>query len=343
MKSKKKEVTIYDIARQFNLSPSTVSRALNNHPAISDKTKKRILAYAKKLGYQANKFASALSKGQTNTIGVIVQKLDSQFISSALAGMEQVAQVAGFNMIISQSLEMEAKEKSNAETMFNSRVDGLIVSLASDTVDLSHFKPFIAKNIPLIFFDRISEDFSCPVIVIDNHKAGYEATSHLINQGCKRIVHISGNQLRNVYAERFSGYKKALKKASIAFKKELIFFTRLDIQAGIETAEEVLKMKPLPDGIFAANDLCAVACIQRLKKAGVRIPEDIAVVGFNNDPISEFIEPNLSTVNYPSRLMGETAVKMLIELMRSKTAVNKKSKILIHSELIVRESSIKKK
>lgn len=342
MKNRTKDYTIYDIAQELKLSPATISRGLKDHPAISVSTKKRIMEYAKEIGYQANKFATALRKNQTNTIGVIVPKLDSQFMSSALAGMEKVAAVSGYNLIISQSLEMASKEKNNAEIMFNSRVDGLVVSLAFNTTDISHFKPFIKKGIPLIFFDRISDEIACPSVLIDNFNAGYTATMHLIEQGCKRIVHITGNTIRNVYADRLKGYKKASQVAGMEVDNNLIFETTLDLHAGVEVAEKILLMNPRPDGIFVANDLCATACMQSLKVAGIKIPEDIAIVGFNNDPISDLVEPKLTTINYPSQLVGETVVKQLLELLPGKMIQYSKSKTFIKSELMIRDSSLKK-
>lgn len=342
MNYRKKEFTIYDIAQQLNLSPATISRGLKNHPAISEDTKKRIVEYAKSVGYQANKFARALRNKTTSAIGVIVPKLDSQFMSSALAGMEKVANSAGYNLIISQSLETEAKEIENAEIMFNNRVDGLIVSLSFNTRDISHFKPFSVKGIPIIFFDRTSDDLNCPTVEIDNFKAGYEATKHLIDQGSRRIMHITGNLQRNVYTDRFDGYKRALTEAGIEFSEDLTLLTRLDIEAGVSAGRQIVTSDPMPDGIFVANDLCAVACMQALKKEGVRIPEDIAIVGFNNDPITGFVEPNLSTIDYPSQQMGEAAAKRLIDILTRKTSVIQKSRVYIQSKLIIRESSVRK-
>jgi LacI family transcriptional regulator len=185
--SEAKEITIYDIAEQLKISPATVSRGLKDHPAISKKTKRKIADVAQKMGYRTNTFASNLRQKRTNTIGVIVPRLNSSFMSDVLAGIEKVANEAGYNLIISQSLESEKKEIANAVTMFNSRVDGLLVSLAYDTKSIAHFEPFIQKNIPLIFFDRTVEHEKCPCIVIDNFKAGYDITKHLIENGCKHI------------------------------------------------------------------------------------------------------------------------------------------------------------
>ena len=336
-----KATTIYDIAEALNLSPATVSRGLKDHPAIRKDTRKRIVDKAKEMGYQHNSFASNLRRNRTNTIGVIVPRLNSYFMSTVIAGMERVANKSGYNLIISQSMESIDKEIANVKTMYNSRVDGLMVSLAYDTQDIEHFEMLLSKGIPLIFFDRIFEHPNCTSIVIDNYKAGYEVTNHLIEQGCKRIAHITASQKRNVYADRMRGYKHALSDHSIPFDETLIFINNLSDQAGIDVSRSILKMKTLPDGIFSANDACAVSCIRELKEAGIKIPEQIAVAGFNNDPLSKVIKPNLTTVEYPGEEMGEMAASTLIRRLDNLEGANLNSIVLRH-ELIIRESSKRK-
>ena len=333
-----KEVTIYDIAAELNISAGTVSRGLKDHPAISKKTKKRINEAAQVMGYRFNTFASNLRSKRTNTIGVIVPRLNSNFMSSVLAGMEKIANEASYNLIISQSLESAQKEIINVKTMFNNRVDGLMISLAYDTSDVSHFDILLKKGIPLLFFDRVLEHPLCTNIIIDNKKAGYEATKHLIEQGCKNIIHITGQLARNVYADRLSGYQSALHDFGLEFNEANIMITKLDEQAGIDAAAKILNMSSLPDGVFAANDTCAVSCMSVLNHSGIRIPEDIAFIGFNNDPISRVIEPNLSTINYPGFEMGEIATRKLISHLNSET-INLTNSIILKSKLIVRPSS----
>jgi LacI family transcriptional regulator len=341
MMNNAKDITIYDIAEALGLSPATVSRGLKDHPAIKKNTKKRIIDKAQEMGYQHNQFASNLRRNRTNNIGVIVPRLNSYFMSTVIAGMENVANEAGYNLVISQSLESVKKEIVNVRTLFNSRVDGLLVSLAYDTEDLSHFGLFIDKGIPLIFFDRVIDHPKCISIVIDNYKAAYEVTTHLLDQGCKRIVHLTASLKRNVYADRLRGYKQALADRGISFDEELVFFNNLSDQAGAEAARSILQMKELPDGIFSANDSCAVSCIRELKLAGIKIPQQIAVAGFNNDPLSKVIEPNLTTVSYPGQEMGEAAASILIRRLDKKEGVNLNTMLLRH-DLIIRESSLRK-
>lgn len=338
-----KEVTIYDIAKLLNLSPATVSRALNDHPAINSNTKSMITATAREMGYRSNTFASNLRRQRTNTIGVIVPRLNSNFMSTVLAGMEKVANEAAYNLIISQSLESVKKEIANATTMFDSRVDGLLVSLAYDTENIDHFNIFIRKGIPLLFFDRVIVQKQCTSIVIDNVKAGYEATAHLIEQGCQRVMHVTGSLKRNVYADRLKGYKMALMDHNLPYEESLLLVTDLSREAGVEAGQRIKAMDMVPDGLFVTNDLCAVSCMSVLKAGGFSIPEDIAVVGFNDDPVSQVIEPNLTTIHYPGQEMGEIAAQSLINHLNGLMNIQTTNTIILHSELVIRDSSRKKK
>jgi len=336
-----KEVTIYDIAKIVGLSPTTVSRALSNHPRVKENTREKIINAAKILGYQSNIFASNLRKKRSKSIGVIIPKLNSPFQSSVLAGMEKIATQSGYNLIISQSTESLDKEISNSHTMFNSRVDGLLVSKAGTTDNIEHFAPFFNKQIPVLFFDRVPESNTCTGVVINNTQAIYDATSHLIKEGCKRIVHVLGNLKINVYADRLKGYKYALLDHGFAFKEENVITNDLEEESGERIVEKILQLKPRPDGLLVSNDTCAASCLIALKKKNIKIPEDIAIVGFNNDLISRMVEPNLSTVNYPSYHMGEVAMKNLINHLdeAQDEILQKTNTITLRHELIVRGSS----
>ncbi len=340
--SRPKEITIYDIAKVLSLSPATISRGLKNHPGIRKDTKKKILSAAKSMGYQQNTFASNLRRKHSKTIGVIVPRLNSYFMSTVIAGMEKVANHNGYNLIISQSQESVKKEMAAAITLYDSRVDGLLISLASDTKNANHFNTYLNKQIPLIFFDRVIKVPNCTCVVIDNEKAGYEATKHLLDQGCKRIVHLSGSLDRNVYVERLNGYKKALSEKGIKFDPRFIITNNLSDKESSEAAHTLLKLSPAPDGIFAANDIAAVACIRELKKSGKNVPGDIAVVGFNDDPIAIVVEPNLTTVHYPGEEMGEITATTLFNKLMNLSSGNLNTVVLRH-ELIIRQSSLRKK
>ncbi|MFN4285481.1 MAG: LacI family DNA-binding transcriptional regulator [Lacibacter sp.] len=337
-----KDVTIYDLARALNLSPATISRGLKHSKSINKDTIKRIHEKAEEMGYRQNNFASNLRKQKTNTIGVIVHELNSNFITSVLAGIEKVTTEAGYDLIIAHSSESFKKEKANTKNLFHKRVDGLIASLAFDTENLDHFKPFEDKGIPVVFFDRVEENAESTKVIIDNYKSGYLATKHLIEQGCKKIVLVTANLKRNVYAQRFRGYKDALYDNNLPFDKKLVLIKDLSEQCGREAAHEILKMKPLPDGAFITNDFSAAVCMQTLKEHGVRIPEDIAIVGFNNDAIGKIVEPQLTTIDYPGMDLGEIAARSLINHLKGLSSIKTTNTIVVRSDLIVRKSSLRK-
>jgi len=334
-----KEVTIYDLARKLNISIATVSRALKDDPVVNKKTRKKIADLAEEMGYRSNNFARNLRTQRTNTIGVIVPRLNSYFMATVIAGIENIANSEGYNLIISQSSESAQKEMNSARTMFNNRVDGLLVSLAYDTDKLTHFEPFIKKNIPLVFFDRVEDHANCLNILINNKKAAYEATTHLISQGRRRIVYITATPKRNVYIHRLEGYKEALADQKIPFREEYVLVSNLSQEAGAEAANLIRQMDPLPDAVFVANDNCAVGCMVALKQSGILIPGDIAFVGFNNDPVSTVVEPNLTTINYPGYEMGQVAARNLIDHLNGASSITTTNTIILRSELIIRESS----
>ncbi|MGN6267166.1 MAG: LacI family DNA-binding transcriptional regulator [Ginsengibacter sp.] len=339
---KEKEVTIYDIASALNISIATVSRALKNDPVVSKPTKKKIFDLAAKMGYRTNHFARNLRNQTTNTIGVIMHELNSNFMTSVLAGIEKVTTNAGYDLIIAHSSESFTKEIANAKNLFDKRVDGLIASLSFDTKNLDHYKPFKEKNVPVIFFDRVEQEGSNTVVIIDNYKCGYQATEHLINEGCKKIVHITSSLKRNVYSQRFKGYKDSLTDNGIPFNEELVIINDLSESAAIESAMQILKMDPLPDGVFITNDFVAAVVMRTLKENNIRIPQDVAIVGFNNDAICTLVEPALSTINYPGLDVGEVAARNLINHLKGIGNMQNTNTIIIRSNLIIRKSSLKK-
>jgi LacI family transcriptional regulator len=338
-----KDITIYDIARELQLSAATVSRGLRNSKVINTYTKKRILEKAEELGYRHNTFASSLRKQKSHTIGVIVHELNSNFVASVLSGIEKVTTAAGYDIIIAHSAEDYNKEVANAINLFHKRVDGIIASLSFNTNNLDHFKLFLEKNIPVIFFDRVDENSENTHVIIDNYKSGYVATGHLIEQSCTRIATLTANLNRNVYAQRHAGYRDALYDAEIPYDKNLVLVKEINERSALEAAHEILRMDPLPDGLFVTSDFIAAVCMQELKNNGVRIPHDIAIVGFNNDAISKIIEPQLTTINYPGIDMGEITARSLINHLKGTGSITATNRIIIKSDLIIRESSMKKK
>ncbi len=337
-----KEITIYDIARELKLSASTVSRGLQSSDVINKKTAKRIIEKAEEMGYRRNNFASNLRLQQSHTIGIVLHKLNSNFIASVLAGIENITTKAGYDILITHSGENYEQEVANCLNLFHKRVDGIIASLAITSKDLEHFKPFFERNIPVIFFDRVDEDSEQTHVIIDNYRCGYIATKHLIEQGCKSIVMLTSNLERNVYKQRHLGYAKALTDYGIEYNEDLVLINDISEESAIESAKEILKMKPRPDGLFVTNDFQAAVCMQELKRNGVKVPGDIAIVGFNNDAISKIVEPQLTTINYPGMEMGEITARQLIHHLQGLSNISTTNKIIMKSQIIVRASSLRK-
>lgn len=338
---KGKDITMYDLARELNVSVATVSRALKDDPAVHKKTRKKIVELANELGYQTNLFARNLRTKETKTIGFMIHELNSNFINAVLSGVERVTAQEGYDLIIAHSSERYDKELANARNLFHKRVDGLIASLAFETKNLDHFKQFSDRGIPVIFFDRVEKNNDYTVVVIDNYKCGYEATRHLIDQGCSRIAHVTSSLTRNVYADRYRGYKDALFDYHIPVNERLVIINDLSENAGIHSAKQLLKTKPLPDGAFITNDFVAAAFMKTLTEQNIRVPEDIAVVGFNNDAISHLVAPTLTTINYPGIEMGEVAARSIINHLKGVSNISQINTVIISSKLIVRQSSQK--
>lgn len=336
-----REITIYDIAKKLGISTATVSRALNNSQSISEKTRKRVQEAARELGYRNNSFAKNLRKQKSHTIGVIIHELVSSFTTSVLGGIEKVTTEAGYDIIIAHSSEQMEKEIKNAHNLFHKRVDGVIASLSLNTDNLRHFDPFFEKGIPLVFFDRVEEDIPGTKVIIDNYRGGFAATQHLLDQGCRHVAIVTGPQRRNVYRKRFLGYRDAVLAAGFPFRDDYVIINELDYQSGVEAALQIMRLKPVPDGVFVTNDLTAASFMKTVRKHGLSVPEDIAVAGFNNDSISLLVEPELTTVNYDGFLIGEVAATQLTNHLSGKSDVSQLSTIIINSDLIIRRSSLK--
>lgn len=336
-----KDVTIYDIAKKLNLATSTISRALKDHPTISEKTIKKVKKTAEEMGYVPNTLAAGLRGNKTNTIGVLIPTVTQPFLSSLISGIEITARKSGYNVIIMQSHDSYEEEVSMAKSLYGSRVSGIICSLAMKTVDTSHFQQFVNNNIPLVFVDRVPKDFNTFRVIIDNYAAGYKATTHLIEQGCTRIGHLTaGSKFGNLYTERMRGYMDALKKHDLPVQEELIVDLKtVTYEESVKASNKLLDLKPPPDGIFASGDIMAVGAIQCAKKRGIKVPEELAVIGFNNDPISQIIDPNLSTITHPAEKMGQMSAEIILKSIKSPKKDEVKEITFLNTEVLVRESS----
>jgi LacI family transcriptional regulator len=295
---------------------------------------------AEKMGYRPNTLAAGLRSNKTNTIGVIISWIDRPFISSLIGGIEEAANEADYNVIITQSNDSYEKEVANANTLYNSRVGGLVVSLAMETEEYQHFYQFIDKGIPVVFVDRVTRQLNTDRVGIDNHSAAFKATEHLIQQGCQRIAHLAGSQIRDIYRGRKEGYLAALKQYQIPIHEELITYSGLSQEEGRSQMEQLLALKQPPDGLFAANDTAAVGAIQYAKQYGLRIPQDLAIVGFNNDPVSTIIDPPLTTIDHPARELGRIAAEQVLKKKENKEIIASQT-IELKTELLIRQSSLK--
>nr|WKN35740.1 LacI family DNA-binding transcriptional regulator [Tunicatimonas sp. TK19036] len=338
---KNKQITIYDIAQKLDVSPTTVSRALNDHHSISKETTQAVKKMARKLGYRPNSVASSLRTNKTNTIGVIMPLINRPFIAALISGIEDIANRQGYNVIISQTYDSYDKEVANARTLYSSRVAGLIFSLAMETQQYDHLYPFLQSDIPIVSVDRIAMELETDRVIIDNFAAGFKATEHLIQMGCKRIAHFGGAQHRNIYQGRQQGYLAALKKYNLPIDESLIVHSKLSLEEGRESTSYLLNLPKPPDGIFSANDSAAVSAIQCAKQKGISIPRDLAIVGFNDDPISSIIEPGLTTVAHPAFDMGKIAAQQVLKNRDHKNIVQSQT-IVLKTELIIRNSSRRK-
>ncbi len=338
----KKEVTIYDLAKELNYSPSTISRALNNHKSISKKATKEIQKTAEKLGYRPNSIAASLRNNKSKTIGIMIARINRPFVSSLISGIEEVARKAGYNVIISQSNDNYEIEVSNAQALYESRIGGLIVSLGMETINTDHFKQFADKNIPLVFVDRVPDNFDSFRVIIDNYTAGYKATQHLIDEGCKRIAHFAGAQHLNVYRLRKNGYLDALKENGLVIDQDLIIdLDTMSFEEGKTATEQLLNLKNPPDGLFSSNDSAAVSAILCAKERGKKIPEELAIIGFNDDPIASVVEPSLSTVSHPAMQMGRISAQKVLEYSTTNLDRGIAEITVLNTEVIVRKSSDK--
>ncbi|REL33172.1 LacI family transcriptional regulator [Rhodohalobacter sp. SW132] len=344
MKSKK--TTIHDIAKHLNITASTVSRALKNNSRISDATIKSVREAAKELNYQPNNIAAALRKGKSNIVGIIIPMADRNFFASIIRGIEEIVNDAGYNVIICQSNDSPEKEKANISTLLESQVDCIIASYAKKTTDFSHYKEIVERDVPLILFDRLHESLELldvDAVVIDDYLGSYKATQHLIEQGCRKIVHFSGPQHVSIYKERTRGYMEALIQNGISLDKSLVLESNLKLDAGKQLANDLLTWQELPDAIFSASDYAAMGAMGVLKKNQVKIPEQIAIVGFSNEPFTSFVEPSLSTVDQHSKKMGEYAARIFLDIMNNNNKTHTPTKTVLKPELIIRNSSLKSK
>ena len=332
----KKKTTIKDIANVLNISPAAVSKALHNDSRISTKTKAAVKSVAKELNYQPNHLASALRKGKSNLVGVIVPRTNSNFFSSVIQNMEEVLNKKGYNIIITQSNESFKKECDSIDTLLFTQVDGIIASMANETIDLSYYEKIKSKGIPLILFDRGENDLNVDYIGIDDYESSHMIVEHLISKGCKRIAHIGGFRRTRIYNNRIRGYIDAIYKHNLPHDDCLLIESSLDIEDGRVKMQELLALENPPDAVYVASDYAALGALQVLNEKNIKVPEEICLVGFGNEPFTSFVSPSITSVNQHSKDVGRLAAETFLARVAEPEVKQKLNKIILDEELIFR-------
>lgn len=335
-------VTIKDIAKALGLSTSTVSRALRDSYEISPETKKLVLEYAEKNNYHPNPIALSLKERRSRTIGVVVCEIANSYFSQVINGIESIARQNGYNVIISQSRESAETESLILQYLTSRSVDGLIISVSSETTDFSFLKELHDRGMPIVFFDRIVDEIATHKVIADNFKGAYDATSHLISCGFKRIATLCNTTQLSIGKERLAGYQAALRDNGLDIVPELIRYCEhggMLAEEMDEAIDDLLKQDPVPDAIFSAADKLTSGCLRALKARGLSVPGDIGLVGFFNSELAELLSPSLSVVKQPAFEMGEESTRLLLELIEAKRPVDDYQTRVLSTEMYIRDST----
>jgi len=338
-----KPTTLLHIARELNIDTATVSRALSDHPKISDATKKSVIKVANQLNYKRNRIASSLRSGKTFTIGVIIPSAETNFFGSVVHGIEKIANLNGYNVLLYQSNETHEHELKGIETFLAARVDGILVSVAKDTIDYTYYSEIKKRKTPLVFFDRASDNVGISSVVIDDYRGSYIATEHLIKNGYQRIAHVAGPQNIKIFYDRRKGYLDALRANNVPVDADLIFQGNISIESGREATRYFLSVQKKPDAVFAVEDFTALGVIKELKSHNIKIPDDFGVIGFANELFGEHITPTLSTIDQQTVNMGRESFELLLQMIeRDSSEMPVEKKIVLSPLPIFRESSQRK-
>jgi len=335
-------ITLKDMAKALDLSVSTISKALRNSYEISLDTKKLVAEYAAKNNYQPNPIAQGLRKGRSKLIGIVLTNIDNDFFSQVINGIESVAIEKNYTVIISQTHESWESEVLTVQHLFSRSVDGLIVSLSAETSNVDHFTELHNKGLPIVFFDRVTDKLNTHKVISNNFKGAYEATEHLIQNGYKRIAHITSSNHLSITLERLEGYIKALEDNNLPVNEEYIKYCIHGgmIREEIEYAlNELLSLKNPPDAIFTASDRISTTTLTLLRRMNIKIPQQIALVGFTNSVSSEIFNPSLTCIVQPAFEMGKTATEMLIQIIESRRPITYFEKRVLNTKMMIRESS----
>ncbi|MFC5624249.1 LacI family DNA-binding transcriptional regulator [Algoriphagus winogradskyi] len=332
------QVTMKEIAKKLGVSVSTISRALKDSPELHPDTKKRIVEMAKEMNYQPNLLAQSLRISRTNTLGVIVPEITSHFFASCISGIQDHANKRGYNVMICQSNETLELEKANIRTLVSSQVDGLLISLSRETNKYDHLFDLYNREIPFLLFDRVNEDIPVSRVTFNDEGGAYHVTKHLLETGCKRVMYVSGPEDLYISKKRKEGYLHALTEFGIDADPELVKISDLTSEGNVKIAHEIAKMTNRPDGVFCMIDPVALDFMSVWKPMGIKIPDDMALAGFTNNPASAVIEPPLTTVAQPGYEMGKLAVSHLLDQLEGQASDDPIS-IVLETTLLPRQST----
>lgn len=332
-------VTIKDIARALNLSTSTVSRALRGSYEINPETKRLVLEYAERLNYRPNPIALSLKGSSSRAIGVIVPQIANYYFSQAINGIEAIAYNRGYHVIIFQTHESYEREVANVQQALARKVDGLLISLSSETSDVEHLRELQQRNMPIVQFDRVSNELNTTRVVADNFAGAFAATEHLIKGGRKRIAHLTIPPWISIAQERLAGYRAALEQYGLEYDESLVRYGSFGPDEATKMVDELLALSPRPDAFFTASDRLALGALAALNRRQIAIPEDVSLIGFTNLNVAELLSPSLSTVVQPAQEIGQMAAERLIELIERKQKAAPPATIVVPSHLAVREST----
>ena len=339
-------ITIKDIARALGLSTSTVSRALRDSYQISPETKKLVLEYAKKINYSPNPIALSLKEKRSRSIGVIVCEIANSFFSQAINGIESIAYDRGYNVIITQSHESYEREVNDLQFLASRSIDGLLISVSSETKDFEHLKELENKGLPIVFFDRIIDSLETHKVMVNNFKGSYDATSHLVKNGYKHIAHLANSESLSITKERVAGYREALRDHGIDVVESNIKYCAhggMLYQEVEEALDQIMKGDRLPQAVFAAGDKLTTGFLRYFKAKGIKVPEEIALAGFSNLDLTDLLNPSLTVVRQPAFEMGKAATDLLLSQVESKRPVSTFQRVVLEPELLIRDSSGGKK
>lgn len=340
MQKGKRHVSLKDLALELGVSISTVSRALNDHPDISPEITQKVKKLAAEMNYTPNPLAMGLLKQATRMIGVIVPDLVTHFYSSIISGIEAVAEEKGYYVLIASSNESLRKEIKAVDNLLKTRVEGLIVCLSQETKSFEHFDRLIKNQIPLVFFDRVCRTGEVSSVVVDNVKAAQKITEHFYKSGARRIAYIAGPEHLNISEERTTGYLSGLKKCGLDFRPELLVKCNLSTKDAMKATAQLLELPEPPDAIFGINDTVAFAAMKEIKRRGLRIPEDVALIGFTDEFHSTVVDPALTSITHPTFEIGQQAARLFFRSVENPEA--EPEQFVLKTKLVVRDSSVKR-